>query len=98
MITVHVQPNASANEVTAFADGTWRVKIAAPPVKGKANRELLAFLGEALGVPDGSITIEKGHAARRKLIAISGLAQDEISRRLSFRFSSSGDATMRNRA
>jgi uncharacterized protein (TIGR00251 family) len=81
-ISLHVYPNAARNEVVSFADGVLRVKIAAPPIKGKANKELLAFLSQALGVGQGALTIIKGHTSRNKVIAISGLSQEEVIGRL----------------
>lgn len=77
-ITVQVQPNARHNQALGFEDGILRVKIAAPPVKGKANRELVRFLSQLLGVSKGSITIERGLTGRRKVIAIAGLDRDQI--------------------
>ena len=82
-ISVRVHPNAARNEVTGVTDGIYQVRVSAPPVKGKANKELLAFLSKILGVGKGSLTIVKGHNSRSKVIAIDGLSQDEIIRRLS---------------
>ena len=81
-INVHVQPNARRNEVVGFKEGVLRVKIAAPPVKGKANKELVDFLSKLLGVSKSSITIEKGLTSSRKVIAVEGLSQAEVLRRL----------------
>ncbi len=82
IVTIQVQPNARRNEVVGFEEGVLRVKIAAPPVKGKANKELIDFLSKLLGVSKSSITIEKGLTSRRKVIAIEGLSQAEVLRRL----------------
>jgi len=81
-ISLLVHPNAARNEVVGFTDGVLLVKISAPPVKGKANRELIAFLSQTLAVGKGTLTIVKGHTSRNKLIAIDGLSQEEIIRRL----------------
>ena len=81
-ITVHVRPNARRNEALGFEDGVLRVKIAAPPVKGRANKELIEFLSQLLGVSKGNVTIEKGATSRSKVIGISGLSQAEVSKRL----------------
>ena len=81
-MTLRVQPNAGRNEVVGFEEGVLRVKIAAAPVKGKANKELIDFLSKLLGVSKSSITIEKGHISRKKVIAIEGLSQDEVTKRL----------------
>ena len=81
-ITVQIQPNAKQNEVLVFEEGVLRVKIAAPPVKGKANKELVDFLSQLLGISKSSINIDKGLTSRRKVIAIEGLSQAEILQRL----------------
>ena len=81
-ITIHVQPNARRNEVLGFEDGILHLKIAAPPVKGKANRELIELLSKLLGVSKGSINIERGITGRRKVIAIVGLDREQIVARL----------------
>ncbi len=81
-IPLLVYPNAARNEVLGFTGGVLRVKVAAPPVKGKANRELIAFLGQLLDVGRGGVSIIKGHTSRNKLIAIDGLSQEEVIRRL----------------
>jgi len=84
-ITVQVQPNARRNEVLGFKDDILHVKIAAPPVKGKANRELIELLSQILGVSKGGITIERGITGRRKVIAIAGLDREQIVARLGAR-------------
>lgn len=81
-VSVAVHPNAGRNEVLGFEEGVLRVRIAAPPVKGRANRELIDFLSKRLGVSKGSVTIVKGLTSRKKVIAIEGLRQDEIAKRL----------------
>ncbi len=78
-----VYPNAARNEIAAFAGGVWRVKVSAPPVKGKANKELITFLSQRLGVGKDRLRIIKGHTARNKVIAVEGLNREEILRRLS---------------
>lgn len=81
-ISVRVHPNAARNEVTGVTDGIYQVKVSAPPVKGKANKELIAFLSRLSGVSKSRIDIIKGHTTRNKLIAIDGLSQEDIMKRL----------------
>ncbi len=81
-ITVQVQPNTSQNKITRFEQGVWYLRIAAPPIKGRANQELLKFLSDILGVSKSSLTIEKGMTSKRKLIAIQGLSQNQVMRQL----------------
>jgi uncharacterized protein (TIGR00251 family) len=82
-ISLHVYTNAPRNQVVGFSGGVLGVKVAAPPLKGQANRELVAFLSQLLGVSQGSLAILKGHTSRNKLIAVSGLSREEVIRRLS---------------
>ncbi len=81
-ISLRVYPNASRNEMGGFTDGVLRVKVSAPPIKGKANRELITFLSRLLGVGKGSVNIIKGHTTRNKVVAIDGLSREEIMKRL----------------
>ncbi len=82
-LAVKVTPNASRNEIIGFTGGVLQVRIAASPVKGKANKELTDFLSKALGVRKSSISIIKGQTSRNKVIAIEGISRDEIISRFS---------------
>jgi len=85
-VSVRVYPSANKNEVAGFSDGVWLVRVSAPPVKGKANKELISFLSKVLGVGKSSVSIAQGHTSRSKLIAVDGLTQQEIMKRLSSSF------------
>ena len=91
-IPLRVYPSAVRNEVIGFTDGVLQVRVAAPPVKGQANKELIAFLSKTLAVGKGALAIVKGHTSRSKVIAIDGLTQEDIIKRLSPEPFSSGDA------
>ena len=91
-ISLRVYPNASRNEMLGFTDGVLRVKISAPPIKGKANRELITFLSRLLGVSKDSVNIMRGHTTRNKVVAIDGLSREEVMKRLLLKLFSSGDA------
>lgn len=58
------------------------MKVAAPPIKGRANRELVAFLAHLLGVSKGEVIIVKGFTSREKLLEIRGISQEEALERL----------------
>ena len=81
-ISVHVNPNAGQNKVVGFQEGLLKVMIAAPPIKGKANQELLRFLSDLLGISKSNLAIEKGETSKKKTVAISGLSQSEVLRLL----------------
>jgi len=75
-ISVQVYPSAVRNEIVGLTNGVLRVKLSAPPVKGKANRELLAFLSQLLGISKDRIGIIKGQTTRNKIIAIDGMTKE----------------------
>ncbi len=81
-VALLVHAGAAKSEVVNFTDGTWQVRVAAPPVKGKANKELVAFLSKVLRVSKTSITIVNGYTSRRQVLTIDGLSQDEVAKRL----------------
>ena len=82
LIMVQIQPGAGQNRLVSFNDGVWHLKIGAPPIRGKANRELVEFLGDILGTAKSNITIEKGLTSRRKVIAVKGLTPDQVTGQL----------------
>jgi uncharacterized protein len=84
-ISVKVQPNARKNEVIGLINGVWKIKIAAPPDKGKANKELIDLLSALLGQKKDTITIIRGQTSHNKLVAIDSLTEAEIKSRLSAR-------------
>jgi uncharacterized protein len=92
-LRVRVTPGAPTSKLIRFSGGVLHLKIAAPPVRGKANETLLVFLAEQLGVRKGDITLRKGAAARSKLIGISGIGQKELERRVTALLSAAGIST-----
>ena len=76
-LAVRLTPRAGRNAlggVIRGADGrpTLQVRLAAPPVEGAANKALIAFLAEALGLRKADVTIRSGETARLKLLHLSG--------------------------
>jgi uncharacterized protein (TIGR00251 family) len=81
-LAVKVQPNAGRNELLRFQDGVLHIRVAAPPTKGKANKELIEFLSGILGVGRGYLKISKGMTSQRKVIDIDGLTRSQVMGRL----------------
>jgi len=69
--------------VVGLIDNVFHVKVSAPPIKGKANQELIAFLGQLLEVNKSRVSIIRGQTSRNKVIAVQGLSQEETMKRLS---------------
>ncbi|MFH1537700.1 MAG: DUF167 domain-containing protein [bacterium] len=78
IFSVRVVPGASSDKICGMADGALRVRIAAPPRDGKANRRLLKFLAKVLGVSAGRIEIAGGEKARLKRIIVRNSDRESI--------------------
>jgi uncharacterized protein len=63
--------------------GTIRIRVAAPPVENAANRALIDFVAEQLGVAKGRVRIVSGSTGRRKVLEVEGLASDVVANKLS---------------
>ena len=71
IIRIKVIARSATSELAGeMADGTLKIKIAAPPEKGKANEELCRFLAAHYGIPRSAVTIVSGHTAPLKLVRI----------------------------
>lgn len=71
ILTVHASPNAKKTEVTGWLDdNTVKIKIAAPPREGKANKELVRFLAEYYKKPKAAIKIVRGTLTKIKQVEI----------------------------
>ncbi len=81
-LKVRVKPRASKSRVVGVREGTLEVAVAAPPVDGEANAELLAFLAKALGLPKSALSLVSGPSSRIKLIEVQGLDEAALRREL----------------
>ncbi|MBV1872815.1 MAG: YggU family protein [Gammaproteobacteria bacterium] len=68
----YLQPKASRSEIVGLHDGLIKVRIAAPPVDGKANATLIKFLASYFGTAAKTVNITSGQHSRRKRIRITG--------------------------
>ncbi|HEY2509773.1 MAG TPA: DUF167 domain-containing protein [Polyangiaceae bacterium] len=81
-ISVRAKPRAKKSAVLK-ADGlTVDVALAAPPVDGAANEELLAVLAEALGIPKRALALVVGASSKSKVVAVEGMAEGDVVARL----------------
>jgi len=72
VLEVLVQPRASRTKVLGEHGGRLKIALAAPPVEGKANRVLVEFLAERLGVGKADVFLLRGVAGRRKTVRVVG--------------------------
>ena len=69
-LSVLVIPNASVTEIVGMHDGALKIRLAAPPVDGKANDELVRYLAKYFDLAPSEIVIAKGLSGKRKRISI----------------------------
>jgi hypothetical protein len=81
-LTVLAKPRARRTEYAGTHDGALCVRVQAPPVDGKANEELIAFLARKLDVPKSTILVRRGVGSRRKVLLLKGMESAGVSRRL----------------
>ena len=77
-LVLRVQPNAKENRLVGFKEGILHVRIAAPPVEGKANEAVIKFLSKQLGVSKSKLSIERGLTGRTKTILIFGMNRGHV--------------------
>ncbi len=76
LLRLHIVPGASRTEVAGLQGDRLKVRVAAAPEKGAANRELLAFLARRLGVPKRALRLSGGAASRAKAVELLDLSPD----------------------
>jgi uncharacterized protein len=79
---VTVSPGAARTELVGRHGDGWKVRVAAPPERGRANEALVELLASILGVPARSVSVVGGQRGRAKVVEVDGLAAGEVERRL----------------
>lgn len=79
-LTLHIQPGAKKTEFAGLHGDALKIRLAAPPVDGKANEALLKFLAEVLHLPKSAVTLKSGQTSRRKVLEVVGATPEGIAR------------------
>ena len=82
-LRLHIQPGAKRTEVAGLHGEALKIRLAAPPVDGKANSCLIAFLAERLGIAKAAISLLSGDTSRAKRVRIDGIDPALVRDRLS---------------
>jgi uncharacterized protein len=82
VFTVKVVPGSSRTAATGILGGMVKIKVAAPPEKGKANQALVAFLAECLGVRKNDVTILAGQSNPVKQVQVTGISAQALVEKL----------------
>jgi uncharacterized protein len=79
---VHAKPRAKKSKIVGERGDAVEIALAAPPVDGAANEELVRFVSKVLGLAKRDVELVRGEASREKLVAIRGLTVAEVEARL----------------
>jgi uncharacterized protein len=82
VLSVHIQPKAARTACVGIHGEALKIRIAAPPVAGAANRELLRFLADELSLPAAAVHIESGEGSRHKRVRLEGTTAVRVMTRL----------------
>ena len=78
IIALHCQPGAKKTEVQGEHDGRLKLRLAAPPVEGKANEALIQWLSKTLDIRRANIELLAGDLSRLKRVRVQGLTADQL--------------------
>lgn len=82
-LAIKAIPNAPRDEIVGWLGEALKVKVHAPPVEGRANEALCAFLARYFGVPARAVRVLRGDGSRHKTVRIDGLSAAELKAKLS---------------
>lgn len=82
IVDVHVVPRARRTEVAGRHGDAIKIRVAAPPVDGAANSELIRFVAERMGVARAAVTIARGATGRHKTVAVQGVTAAALAQAL----------------
>jgi uncharacterized protein (TIGR00251 family) len=82
VLTVHIQPKASTTECVGIHGDAIKIRVAAPPVDGAANDELIQFIARRLSIPTASVRIHSGASGRHKRVLVKGATAQLVMARL----------------
>jgi uncharacterized protein (TIGR00251 family) len=71
-LTLHIQPGAKRTEMAGLHGEALKIRLAAPPVEGRANEALLKFIANIFGVPLRQVELKQGGQSRHKVVAVTG--------------------------
>jgi uncharacterized protein (TIGR00251 family) len=82
LLSVKLQPRASANEIGGPLGAELRIKVTAPPVDAAANEALVALLARQLDCARGRVELVRGYKSRHKVVKLHGFAPAEVLKKL----------------
>lgn len=80
VLTLHIQPGAKRSECAGLHGEALKIRLAAPPVDGRANEALVAFFAKALGVRKSRVELVSGETSRAKRVRVAGVDAELLRR------------------
>ena len=77
-LQVRIHPGARKNAITGIHDAALKISLTAPPIEGRANQALIAFLADQLRIPKSRITLLTGTTSRSKTLRITGKSAAKV--------------------
>ena len=78
ILNLHIQPGAKKTEVVGQHGDALKIRLAAPPVDGKANAALLAFIAEKVGTGRTAVELVGGQTSRAKRVSIHAITPQAV--------------------
>ncbi len=75
-LTLHIQPGAKRSELAGLHGEALKIRLAAPPIEGRANTALCKFIAETFGVPVKQVELKQGAQSRHKVVSVTGSKLD----------------------
>lgn len=79
-LTLHIQPGAKKTEFAGLHGDALKIRLAAPPVDGKANEALVKFVAGVLRLPKSAVNLKSGQTSRRKVLEVVGATAEAVAR------------------
>lgn len=78
VLSLHVQPGAKKTEVAGLYGEALKIRLAAPPVDGKANAALIDFVAAKVGAGRTAVSLVRGQTSREKQLRIEAIAPETV--------------------
>ena len=80
LLSLYVQPRSSRNTIAGLHGDSLKLRLTTPPVDGRANKAVIAFLAKLLKIPKSAVMIKSGLQSRSKKIILSGVEESDLRR------------------
>ncbi|ARB92032.1 DUF167 domain-containing protein [Legionella longbeachae] len=76
ILYLYVQPGAKKSEIVGMHEGVLKIRLNAPPIEGRANKELLKYVAQLFKVPPSQVVLKRGDKSRHKVLLVKNSLVD----------------------